>query len=360
VTSQIAPKKTVFISYRRADSSGHAGRICDHLTASLPSIRFFLDVSGIGIGREWKQAIATEVEASDLIIVVIGSQWLSIAGDYGIRRLDDSMDIVRFELKTALEGKKWIIPVLLNDTKFPDAAGLPQDIRALAEWNAVRLNDESFIDDVSRLAGAIRNILMGAPPPLDQSFVDILHSGYARHWQQAPLGDVVHFFDHKRQQIKQSDRKPGPFPYYGAAGIIDSLDTYAFEGDYALITEVSSNLVSRNNPIAFRAQGRFSANRDVHVVLPKDGLLIDFLILYLSVTDLKPYLPNRSIPRVSKQLLSTIPIAIPSLSEQYVIVEKIQSGLFEIDQQITTLSARRSQIAQQVFLGELTNDLGQN
>ena len=85
-------------------------------------------------------------------------------------------------------------------------------------------------------------------------------------WLMRPLGDLTDNFDAVRIPMKQSDRRPGPYPYYGASGVVDHVDSYLFDGEYLLIAEDGENLRTRNTPIAFLAKGKFWVNNHAHIV----------------------------------------------------------------------------------------------
>ena len=76
-------------------------------------------------------------------------------------------------------------------------------------------------------------------------------------WRYRPLAQLVENLDTKRIPVKESDRRPGPYPYYGASGIVDHIDAYIFNGLHLLIAEDGENLRTRKLPIAFLADGRF-------------------------------------------------------------------------------------------------------
>jgi len=85
-------------------------------------------------------------------------------------------------------------------------------------------------------------------------------------WFEKPLGEITVNHDGKRRPVKESERKKGPFPYYGASGIVDYVDGYLFEGCHLLIAEDGENLRTRQTPIAFIADGKFWVNNHAHIV----------------------------------------------------------------------------------------------
>jgi TIR domain len=143
----------IFISYRRDDAAGHAGRIYDRLNARLPN-SIFMDVSGIEPGADFVQTIEEAVGACDTLIVLMGKHWRGGRGP-GEERLDDPNDFVRLEVATALKRNIRVLPVLLRGAVMPTAQELPADIAPLARRLALEITDEDFDHDIQRLVEVI-------------------------------------------------------------------------------------------------------------------------------------------------------------------------------------------------------------
>lgn len=148
----------IFISYRREDSAGFAGRLADALENGLGAEQVFRDVDDIRPGQDFVEAIETQLRAMDVVLVLIGPLWTDIARD-GARRLADPDDFVRLEIRLALALGKPVIPVLVGGARMPAEADLPEDIRALARRQAFSLSDAGWKADVARLSEAIRPML---------------------------------------------------------------------------------------------------------------------------------------------------------------------------------------------------------
>lgn len=140
-----------FISYRREDAAGHAGRLADHLGARFGASEVFIDVASIDAGRDFAQAIEQAIEASDVTLVVIGPSWAGAADGQGNLRLWDPADPVRVEVETALSCGTRTIPVLVGGSSMPGAASVPDAVRPLIRLNAVELLDRRWADDVAGL-----------------------------------------------------------------------------------------------------------------------------------------------------------------------------------------------------------------
>jgi len=141
----------IFISYRRADSAGYAGRIYDRLVANFGEDAIFMDVDTIEGGVDFVKVLEDAVQSCDVLIALIGRQWLSIRDTSGKRRLDNPEDFVRIEVATALERNIRVIPVLVDGVEMPRSTDLPENLKALARRNALQVNHHSFNPDVYRL-----------------------------------------------------------------------------------------------------------------------------------------------------------------------------------------------------------------
>ena len=117
--------KGIFISYRRDDAAGYAGRLYDRLAAHFGRDRVFMDVEGIEPGVDFVDAIEGAVGSCEVLIVIIGKDWLA-ADAVGKRRLDDPGDFVRIETAAALARNIRVVPVLVDDAEMPRAKQLPR------------------------------------------------------------------------------------------------------------------------------------------------------------------------------------------------------------------------------------------
>jgi len=163
----------VFISYRREDTSGQAGRLYDALADKLGAENVFMDVDTIDIGVEFKHAIEAAVSSCDVLFVMIGPRWLTAADTRGERRLSRTDDYVRLEVETALGRNIRVVPALVAGAAMPVADDLPGTLSALTLRNAVEMADgPRWQYDVSRLMNLLERIRAGeshaeAAPPID-------------------------------------------------------------------------------------------------------------------------------------------------------------------------------------------------
>lgn len=143
----------IFISYRRTDSIEISGRIYDRLEAEFGEDSIFKDVDDIPLGQDFRSVIADAISKSDVMLVIIGKNWIDAPEPDGTRRLDNANDPVRFEVETGLAEKGLlVIPVLVGGAPMPGSADLPEAMRELAYSNAaVVRNDPDFRRDMARL-----------------------------------------------------------------------------------------------------------------------------------------------------------------------------------------------------------------
>ena len=166
--------RAIFISYRRDDTEGQAGRLFKDLVAQFGSNCVFMDVAGIEPGRDFRRAIDEQVASCGVLLAMIGKHWVDAADEAGHRRLDDPSDFVRLETATALKRDIPVVPVLVHGASMPRADQLPADLSELAYRNGVELTHARWDSDVEVLIKALRPYVDGgqgagvqtpAPPP---------------------------------------------------------------------------------------------------------------------------------------------------------------------------------------------------
>src|SRR5258708_5556710 len=147
----------VFINYRRADDAGFTHALHSRLESEFAAGDLFMDVEGsIKPGDDFVEVLNAQVEASDVVLVVIGLRWVeSFTSHQG-----GSEDFVLIEIEAALEQRKRIIPVLVGGASMPRVESLPKTIRALARRHAVGLRPERFRADCQGLITAIKESLV--------------------------------------------------------------------------------------------------------------------------------------------------------------------------------------------------------
>jgi hypothetical protein len=161
----------VFISYRRSDAPGHAGRLRDALVLARPSLPVFMDVDSIRPGSDFAASIDRALDDTSLVLVIMGPTWATTRDSAGQLRLHDPDDFVRREVAAALGREVLTIPVLVGGASMPAAAELPPELRNLAYREAFELRDSRWGRDVADLTAYLDGVValpktrrLGTPP----------------------------------------------------------------------------------------------------------------------------------------------------------------------------------------------------
>ncbi|WRD04909.1 restriction endonuclease subunit S [Helicobacter pylori] len=134
------------------------------------------------------------------------------------------------------------------------------------------------------------------------------------------LGEVCEILDNRRIPIAKNKRNPGIYPYYGANGIQDYIDSYIFDGDFVLVGEDGSVINKNNTPVVNWASGKIWVNNHAHVLQTKNELKLKFLYFYLQTIDVS-YCVAGTPPKINQENLKKITIPIPPLEIQQEIVK---------------------------------------
>jgi len=169
----------IFISYRRSDSAGHAGRLADDLGEKLVGQALFRDIEAIEAGEDFVDALARAVGDCSVMLVVIGPTWAKVTTHDGQRRLHQAGDFVRMEIEAALARNVRVIPVLVGDAQMPNAEDLPESMAPLLRRNAYAISDRRWQYDIDQLldilekipgvTGRKRSALPPSPPPMQSA-----------------------------------------------------------------------------------------------------------------------------------------------------------------------------------------------
>ena len=155
----------IFISYRREDAAGWAGRLTESLRRRFPKEQVFQDIAAITVGEDFVAAIERALAACNVVLVLIGPNWLRAENAAGLRRLDDENDFVRLEVARALPRTDLkVIPVLVGGARMPRAEELPADLAALTRRHAFELSDTRWDYDVGQLAGQLAPLAAESRP----------------------------------------------------------------------------------------------------------------------------------------------------------------------------------------------------
>lgn len=148
----------IFLNYRRTDTEDAAGRLFDALCSHFGEHHVFMDIDDIEPGVDFDQVVHEAVGQCDVLLAVIGPQWLTMVDGQGRRRLDKPDDYVRIELQVALERNIRLVPVLIHDVAMPLEEELPESLRRLAHKQAVGLSTTRWKYDLGKLIEALESV----------------------------------------------------------------------------------------------------------------------------------------------------------------------------------------------------------
>jgi len=198
---------SIFISYRREDTGGHAGRLCDRLTARFGGDRVFMDIQDIAPGQNFATSIEDTMATCDCVIAVIGPRWLEIVR----QRAQSAEDFVRHEIAAALRRHVTIVPVLVGGARMPAAADLPPELAELSFLNALEIRDERFDRDVVELETFLSNTLhLGDAPRRGKGTRLGSRTATAIALTVAALAAGGYFL--LRPKVNVADARPAPAP----------------------------------------------------------------------------------------------------------------------------------------------------
>ena len=185
---------------------------------------------------------------------------------------------------------------------------------------------------------------------------------FSTSWTSAAISELAENHDGKRRPIRAADRslRHGQYRYYGASGVIDSIDDYLFDGDYLLIGEDGANLISRSTPIAFLASGQFWVNNHAHILKAKPFTSNAYLCWFINLIDLVPYVSGSAQPKLTQANLNKIRAPLPPSDEQLEIVRRIEHVFSWIDRLASEAGSARKlvdrldqTVLEKAFRGEL-------
>ncbi len=152
--------ESIFITYRRLDSSSETGRIADRLQSNFGAESVFYDIDTIPLGIDFPTFISNQLDKTDIFLVVIGDNWLNVKDAEGNRRIDNPEDWVRIEVSAALARQNIpVIPVMVGESSNPPPKEqLPEELEDLADRNAIVLrSDSTFEGQIERLIEYIKD-----------------------------------------------------------------------------------------------------------------------------------------------------------------------------------------------------------
>ncbi|ELY4775508.1 restriction endonuclease subunit S [Cronobacter dublinensis] len=214
-----------------------------------------------------------------------------------------------------------------------------------------------------RQAVISRAVTKGLNPdaPMKDSGVEWLGE-VPEHWLVSSLKFIYKNLDYKRIPLSAEERgsKQGDYPYYGASGIIDSIDDYLFSTDHVLVGEDGANLVMRSTPIAFVATGQYWVNNHAHILRMNDGLN-SYWAAVIENLDISPFVTGSAQPKLTAEALGNLIVAYPkTLQERIEIQEfinrekpKFTTLIDRAEHQVHFLKERRTALISAAVTGKI-------
>jgi len=179
----------IFLSYRREETAYPAGWLYDRLADRYGDGQVFKDVDSIQLGDDFVEVITAAVGSCDVLLALIGEEWLSITDALGRRRLDDPDDFVRLEIEAALTRNVRVIPILVDGARMPRADELPDSLARLVRRQALELSPNRFDFDTSRLLKVLDKTLVEVRT--GEHDAAALRASAAEAPSRAPVGDAA-------------------------------------------------------------------------------------------------------------------------------------------------------------------------
>jgi len=184
-------------------------------------------------------------------------------------------------------------------------------------------------------------------------------------WCITNIGELLINRDGERKPVSMAIRSKQinkVYDYYGAAGVIDKVDSYLFEERLLLVGEDGANLLSRNKNNAFLADGKYWVNNHAHVLDAIDKFILSYVAIVINSIKLDDYITGSAQPKLSQDNLNKIPIFLPPLDEQkrimaeleqwFTIIDKIEQGKIDLQ---TTIKQAKSKILDLAIHGKLVS-----
>ncbi|SEQ05547.1 toll/interleukin-1 receptor domain-containing protein [Arthrobacter sp. OV608] len=256
----------IFISYRREETAYPAGWLYDRLADRYGGGQVFKDVDSIQLGDDFVESITRAVGSCDVVLVLIGDEWLTIADEHGRRRLDDPDDFVRLEVQAALTRNVRVIPILVDTARMPRADELPESLVRLVRRQALEFSPARFEFDTSRLFKVLDTTLAEVRRTQDDGGIPA-----AAAPPPAPAPDRAPLRAQQNGSTETSRRRPlskRMLLLGGAAAAVVILLVVLLVANLQTRTSPNANSVDRQAPV----QGGGGIDVDSSPVTSEDGI----------------------------------------------------------------------------------------
>jgi hypothetical protein len=211
-----APSGRIFISYRREETAYPAAWLFDRLADRFAGGQVFKDVDSIQLGDDFVEVITRAVGSCDVLLALIGNEWLTVTDEHGRRRLDDPDDFVRLEIEAALTRKVRVIPILVDGARMPRADELPDSVAKLVRRQALELSPARFEFDTSRLLKVLDMTLAEVRTAQENATLEVAPAGKAPDPSTTEVQEAPARPEHAGQRRTRSSPSAAPATPGGA------------------------------------------------------------------------------------------------------------------------------------------------
>ena len=277
-------------------------------------------------------------------------------------------EVLRLSAKSTVDSIR--LPMLQN---FPVVIpSVPEQVAIARYLDYVDVRVRRLTEAKRKLVGLLteykqaivhRAVTRGLDPnvPLKDSGIEWLNM-VPQHWKITRVKTEFDSFNSRRVPLSSPERgtmTSRKYDYYGASGVIDKVEDYLFDDELLLIAEDGANLVLRNLPLAIIARGKFWVNNHAHILKPKRGNL-EYLAAVMESLNYKPWISGAAQPKLTKDRLMAIAIAVPPPAEQDKIIESVHTetvplsiAIARAERQIELLNEYRTRLIADVVTGKL-------
>ena len=186
-----------------------------------------------------------------------------------------------------------------------------------------------------------------------------------KHWEVKQLKWLFYNLDNLREPISadKRERTNPQYEYYGASGVIDKIDYYNVDDRVLLIGEDGANLVFRNLPLIYKAEGKFWVNNHAHILKPMKNVDYGYMYYTLEAADYSTFITGSAQPKLSQSNLELQTLPVPPYYEQVFIATYLDTHCAKIDNLISIQQKRIAllqELKQSVITHAVTKGLNPN
>jgi type I restriction enzyme S subunit len=193
------------------------------------------------------------------------------------------------------------------------------------------------------------------PDSFEESELGVVPKG----WRNVSLKEVVSIYDSKRIPLsgQEREKRKGPYPYYGAAALMDAVDGYLFDGVYLLTGEDGSVANVNGYPIMQYVWDKFWVNNHAHILQGKDGVATEHVMLAMQRTNITPFITGAVQAKLSQTNMWRINFLKPTreVAEHFgSLLDPLFVRFRHNSEQAKTLATLRDTLLPRLMAGQLS------